>query len=99
MLYQQGDVLFELVLGIPSSAKVRENRIVAEGEVSGHRHAVVEDESEIFEENGTLYLRVPKETTVTHQEHHPLVLPQGDYKIRKVREYDHFLEEARQVRD
>lgn len=99
MLYQQGDVLFELVSNIPVNARVRKNRIIAEGEATGHSHAIIENESEIFEENGTLYLRVPKETTVTHQEHHPLVLPQGDYKIRKVREYDHFSEEARQVRD
>jgi hypothetical protein len=37
--------------------------------------------------------------TITHDEHAPIIVPKGDYKINIVREYDHFNEESTRVRD
>ena len=61
----------------------------------------------LFEDNsGTLYLSVGvDEMEVVHEEHDVITIPGGTkdvpaaYKVRKVREYDHFQEEARPVRD
>ena len=53
----------------------------------------------VLEEENGLYLDAPEGGTITHQEHLPIEIPAGQYKIGRVLEYDHFLEEARQVRD
>jgi hypothetical protein len=98
MLIQQGDVLVikvEKVIG-----KKLKHLTLAEGEVTGHSHKITEGEAELYEENGVLYLRVNSEKAVlTHEEHHAVEIPKGDYKIGIVREYDHFFEEARNVVD
>ena len=103
MLYQQGDVLIETVDSIPSdmkeASKVNGRHILAEGEATGHAHAVVDEGVKLFGEFGNLFMTTEKEVTVTHEEHHAITIPAGDYKIRQVKEYDHFLEEARNVRD
>ena len=102
MLFQQGDVLIESA-EIPKLAKkVKSNGrlILAEGEATGHAHAIVETEkAELFEKDGRLWLGVKEQTDVTHEEHGTVTLPPGDFEIRRVQEYDHFAEEARRVQD
>lgn len=44
-------------------------------------------------------MRVPSGTVVVHEEHYPVEVPPGDYQVGRVREYDHFAEEARRVID
>ena len=98
MYYQQGDVLIIKVNKI--QGKKLSHRVLMEGEITGHKHEVEKGEVELYEKEGTLYLRVKSETaTITHPEHHKIIIPQGDYEIKRVREYDHFEEEAREVRD
>lgn len=111
-LYQQGDVLFksfeegdeEFMKKLkPSNRSLKDGkRILVEGEQTGHSHAVIEEDVEIFEdEDGTLYMKVPKgkEATVVHEEHNQIQVPEGLWKIDQVQEYDHFAEEARRVID
>ena len=96
---QQGDVLITLA-AIPKKATKKDGRaIVAYGEVTGHCHEVIGEGVEVFEQDGTLYVSAPKGGTIQHEEHKPITLPPGDYQIGIVKEYDHFAEEARQVRD
>jgi hypothetical protein len=98
MLIQQGDVLIEKVSEI--KGKKLNHLTLAEGEATGHHHTVTKGEAELYEYEGTLFLNVKSdEAVVTHQEHKAVTLPKGKYKIGRVREYDHFSEEARQVRD
>ena len=95
---QQGDVLIKKVSEI--NGKKLNHLILAEGEVTGHKHVIMEGDAELFELEGTLFLRVVSETaTLTHEEHKPVILPSGDYEIGIVREYDHFSEEAKNVID
>lgn len=96
-LYQQGDVLIEEVTEL--KGKKVNHKILAVGEVTGHSHTIVEDDVELWEDNGVLFINAPTEFTVTHQEHKPVTIPKGKYKVRKVLEYDHFLQESRNVRD
>lgn len=106
MLFQQGDVLIETVSSIPSTAKKaqRDGRgrlILAEGEVTGHAHAISSSTATLFEvgDSSEKYLSTTSDTVVEHEEHGNITLPKGDYKISIVQEYDHFAEEAREVRD
>jgi len=104
-LVQQGDVLFHLVDSLPKNIKkakcVRKGLVTfAEGEVTGHHHSCVADGVALYEdENGTLWCEVEKETTVTHQEHKPVTLNPGSYKVGIVREVDPFEDAIRNVQD
>jgi hypothetical protein len=102
MFFQQGDVIIESSK-IPAGAKkkdVKSRVVLAEGETTGHAHAITDLAAcESFESNDQLYIRVLKDTVLTHEEHHAITIPKGDYEVRKVQEYDHFSEEARAVRD
>ena len=98
MILQQGDVILEKVNEI--KGKKLDHLTLAKGEVTGHHHTIIEGEAELYEENDVLYLRVLSDTaTLTHQEHQTITIPKGDFIVRKIREYDHFAEEARNVRD
>ena len=97
MLYQQGDVLLFVVNEIPLTAQKHTNNHLAEGEASGHFHAAVG--GTVLAEKDDLYLDAPEGCEVTHQEHKTITLPPGKFKVGIVQEYDHFAEEAREVRD
>lgn len=98
MYYQQGDVIIEKVAEI--RGKKLNHLILAMGETTGHCHQVSEGEAELYEHDGVVYLRIKSEVaTIIHEEHKTVTLPKGDYVVRQVQEYDHFSEEARNVRD
>lgn len=109
-LVQQGDVLFFRMDALPEGVKAKKgNRpglaTFAEGEVTSHHHSAVveqidgEDNLVLYEKGGVLYCAVRRETVVTHQEHKPVTLFPGDYRVGIVREYDPFEKEIRDVRD
>lgn len=103
--YRQGDVLITEVKRVPANLKPvpRENgRIVlAHGEVTGHCHAIDSDHALFLgadlEEMADRFLRVERECEVVHQEHDTILLPPGDYAVRRQREYAP--EEIRRVAD
>ena len=98
----QGDVFCCKVEKIPEGAKKADNLILAEGEATGHFHRVATGEAVLYTIPNSVdkFLEIISETaTVTHEEHKPITLPKGIYKIGIVSEYDYDLEEARQVRD
>ena len=91
-MYRQGDVLLVPVHDIPDEAKVgaRENGriILAHGEATGHAHAIADPETELLENRGNRYLRVGETgATVRHEEHGPIALPPGNYRVVIQREY------------
>lgn len=92
MQMRQGDILFEAANAVPKGAKkvsATTRYIIAEGEATGHHHSVVcAPDVEMYEHEGTLYLRVSREgVQVEHQEHAPITLPQGTFRVRRQREY------------
>lgn len=106
MLYQQGDVLFFKVENFSNIKKEKiesknNKLIVAEGEATGHNHAIDSDNGFLYKdlESECLLLELLKKSEVKHQEHHSIFLPKGKYKINIVKEYDHFFEESRRVYD
>jgi len=82
--------------------------ILAYGEATGHSHVIegIEEKKEllgnkvvVYNHAGTLYIKAKCSFTVAHQEHKPITIPKGTYKVGRVKEYDHFTQRARQVRD
>lgn len=73
------------------------NRVIlAYGEVTGHAHAILDPDVVLFEAKGLegqaledRFLSVLSEggATLTHEEHGPISLPQGNYIVRGQREY------------
>lgn len=101
---QQGDVLLEKIKSIPTQAKKKkpEKRgyILAEGEHTGHFHAITAEEGiEFYEYEGTLFLRTDHEVELTHQEHNTVMVEPGTYKIGRVREMDYTQMMVREVAD
>ena len=99
--YGHGDVVIRPVTAIPDGATVTARRVLAEGEMTGHAHRLLDDSDvEVYEREGTLYLRVgPRGAQITHEEHGVRTIDPGTYRVGKQAEYDHFAEEAREVRD
>lgn len=85
---RQGDVLLIPAVAGESGRKL-DHLTLAEGEVTGHRHRISQGEAELYERDGTLYLKVLSPTALlTHEEHHPISIPQGDWMVRIQREYE-----------
>ena len=77
-------------------SKKLDRAILAHGEHTGHFHEAHGDGVALYED-GTL--DAPRGAEVTHQEHAPIAVPPGTYERSIVAEYDHFLEESRNVAD
>lgn len=98
--WQQGDVIARKITMLPTEATPKAGRaILAYGEMTGHCHEAIGEGVEVFERDGVLYLSAPNGATVKHEEHKAIAVLPGNYQIGIVREYDHFAEEARSVRD
>lgn len=84
---RQGDIILQSVK--PTFGKKLSHLTLAEGEVTGHSHRITNGNAELYEKEGTLYLRVLSETaTLTHEEHKAIEIPQGIWMVRIQREYE-----------
>ena len=84
---RQGDVILLSVQ--QTQGQKLPHLTLAEGEVTGHSHRISQGEAELYEKDGTLYLRVvSKAATLSHEEHKAISIPQGSWMIRIQREYE-----------
>ena len=84
---RQGDVILLPVQ--KTEGQKLPHLILAEGEVTGHKHRISEGLAELREQNSTLYLRVFSETALlSHEQHRAISIPQGDWMVRIQREYE-----------
>lgn len=84
---RQGDVI--LLPTQQMQGKKLQHLTLAEGEVTGHKHRISDGKAELYEQDGTLYLRVFSDTaTLTHEEHKSIQIPQGMWMVRIQREYE-----------
>ncbi len=98
--FRQGDVLLVKVDALPAGAELQEveDRIVlAYGEVTGHAHAVGLEGAKLYRSNGDDLLKVHTATALVHEEHSPIPLDPGVYKVVRQREYTP--QEIRRVSD
>ena len=98
-LYRHGDVLVEAVEKVPDGARRLHHLVLAEGELTGHSHRIAErDAAVLLQGDRTMYLAVHADTaTLVHQEHGPISLTRGAYRVWIQREYTP--REIRVVRD
>jgi hypothetical protein len=98
-LYRHGDVLVSAISELPAGAEKQTHLVLAEGEITGHAHRISErGAAELFQFGADTYLRVVAATaTLVHEEHGPIALPTGVYRVWRQREYSP--REIRIVRD
>ena len=102
-MFAQGDLLIERVADVEPSGTVLAPDatgacVLAEGELTGHRHAIYDrvtmfrDDSLARDIPAGLYVgHVKVEAPVArlvHDEHAPISLPEGTYRVRRQREME-----------
>ncbi|HJU32911.1 MAG TPA: hypothetical protein VJ740_15715 [Hyphomicrobiaceae bacterium] len=102
-MFAQGDLLIERVADVePSGSMLKADAtgawVLAEGEVTGHRHAIY-DRVTMFRDDALareiptgLYIGHVKveggSAVIHHQEHAPINLAEGTYRVRRQRELE-----------
>ena len=88
-MWRHGDVMIASVETIPAGSHAKPTSVLAWGEVTGHSHRIEDAKTaELYERDGQLFIRViANEARVVHEEHKPIALPRGDYKVWYQREY------------
>lgn len=89
MIWRHGDVLIGSIASIPPGARKRGSTVLVEGELTGHSHRIeAPTMGEVWEHGGELFVRVvAPSATIVHQEHRPISLPRGTYRVWQQREY------------
>ena len=95
----QGDIIFVKVDSIPKG-KEKKDGIIAEGEISGHFHKLIKTDVKegaklesmtdgllVEAPDGKLYVQAGQYTQVGHNEHKTVVLPEGNWEVKRTREY------------
>ncbi len=92
--YRQGDVLLvkmELA-ALPTGAVAQEGNdgriVLAYGEVTGHAHAIDSAYAKMYQWNGDRLIEVKPGGRLVHEEHNPIDLEPGYYKVIQQREYE-----------
>jgi hypothetical protein len=100
-IVRQGDVLVQRVRATKKQGTPipRDNGrvVLAYGETTGHAHAICEIGVEFIEVDGERMLISETGFRIQHEEHSPIDLPGGVYRVTQQREYSP--EEIRNVRD
>jgi hypothetical protein len=88
-MWRHGDVLIAAINRVPGDAKKMPGNVLVRGEITGHSHRIEESETaEIWARGMLLFLRVVAPTaTIVHEEHNPITLERGVYKVWQQREY------------
>ncbi len=108
---RQGDLLLVRLDKIPEYVRGRENSrvkdgILARGEATGHHHRIETlVAAEVYRVNdwrngAEVYLEVGEVgVRIVHEEHAPVTLAPGAYRVHRAREYDYLSDVVRTVRD
>lgn len=92
--YRQGDVLLCAIDRIPEAAQpVRpdgERVVIVHGELTGYAHVFAAAAVQMLRDaaSGRTFLVIVEDgAALQHDEHKPIVLPEGRYEVRRQREY------------
>jgi hypothetical protein len=88
-VWRHGDVMVARAAGKPVDARRCAHVTLARGEATGHSHRVADPSTAtLWQADGDLYLEVVADSaTLVHQEHKPIALPHGLYRVWLQREY------------
>lgn len=114
MIYRHGDLGITQIKKIPQldkndikgkTERDKDGYVLAYGEITGHRHLLVEDEPatkiEILDVGGgrKILKIMDGKAKLSHEEHKTITIQPGFYIIQNEREYDYFKEQTRKVLD
>lgn len=94
---QNGDVLLHQHVGDMPGTPLKGEALLHKGQ--NHHHILRGGAFLIIQGESVKFLDVAEDTELTHEEHKTLVIPRGQYRIGFVQEYDHWLEESRNIID
>uniref|UniRef100_A0A6M3KVJ8 Uncharacterized protein n=1 Tax=viral metagenome TaxID=1070528 RepID=A0A6M3KVJ8_9ZZZZ len=77
----------------------RKDRVLAEGEATGHAHVATSLDVEIFGMGEQREMVAPNGTEVQHEEHKTVSIPAGTHNIRRQQEIDPDTQEIQSLRD
>ena len=88
-MWRHGDVFIQSCDAIPTGARRLPHNVLAKGELTGHAHRITErDAAQLWQTDDSLYLEVfGGRATVEHEEHLPITLDRGTYRVWIQREY------------
>ena len=88
--WRQGDVLVERIDTLPEEAEPKGDGVLAEGEMTGHAHRLdATSDARVLVDSLSLYIEVgPAGARLVHEEHGPIALDPGRYRVWRQREYD-----------
>jgi hypothetical protein len=96
-MFRQGDILLVPVEGeqlpqhaLPLPRDATGRLVLALGEATGHAHAVATPDADLLadpDEVDRRFLRIVTEALLTHEEHAPIPLPAGLYRVVRQRQY------------
>ncbi len=88
-LYRHGDVLIRRIAHLPIAVQQRAGTTLAHGEVTGHSHRLQPAGAvQLWAQGSELFLEVKATSaTLVHEEHRPIELTQGFYRVWRQREY------------
>ena len=96
--YQTGDVLYKKTEFDSKGMKLLKSNIIKLGTGTGNAHTM--NGGKLYlDRQDNMFIIADKNTVLKHQEHKQIRLPEGKYLVEIVKEYDHFLEESREVID
>jgi hypothetical protein len=97
--YQHGDVIIKSFTG-KVEGKVLKTNILVQSDTTSHKHQLKNGKFVLRQKNqDEFFLNVTSPTSIVHEEHKAINIPNGKYRITFIREYDHFLKETRRVID
>src|SRR5271156_264183 len=89
--FRQGDVLLLKVDSLPDNAMAGESEeariVLAYGEVTGHAHALSTEHARIYLSGDQRYIVTTAGATLVHEEHAPIALKPGVYRVVQQREF------------
>lgn len=96
--YEHGDVILIPVDKI-EGRKLKTN-VIMKGEITGHAHIIEKTKTKLYmDDRNIMYVKVEEPAELTHEEHGKIIIPSGNYRIDRVKEYDPFEKELRDVQD
>ena len=89
-MYRHGGVLIAPVEDVPAEARELPGNILARVEATGHSHRVEPaDATRMYADGAERFLKVTGPgVRVLHEEHGPIELPTGTYRVWQQREYE-----------
>jgi hypothetical protein len=99
-IFRQGDVLLRQVSELPKGVKRKGDKVLAYGEATGHKHQLTSEYADLYiDVDGRQYAFLVETSTLEHEEHANIDVPEGVYEVVIQREFDLMQNRVRRVID